>query len=265
MTYQCNLLTSMLEEDGTTLLSALANSKDGQLDIFQSDVVKDIIQYKWNCYAARSHWFSGLVYLGYTVVLALYINDIYLREEEFDPTTGIRLNPPPNKPLLLALGILLVRAVQIDMTQCWAAGLHYFDDPWNLNDLLNIGLGYWNIYNQLYSGTLELVTKLVLIGVLFSCLIKVFFFMRIVEKFSYIVTMILSVFVDLKTFIVFYFILILMFSLIFDIISRNPSDEYSKIGPFMGNLMATLRLSLGDFDFGVLEEADPAHGALSRD
>ena len=226
MTYQCNLLTSMIEEGDITLLSALANSKEGQLDIFESDVVRDIIQYKWNCYAARSHWLSGLVYLGYTVVLAMYINDIYLKTEKFDPKTGIRLNPPPNKPLLLALGILLLRAVQIDLTQFRVAGLHYFDDLWNLNDLLNIGLGYWNIYNQLYSGTLELVTKLVMIGVLLSCLLKVFFFMRIVEKFSYIVTMILSVFIDLRTFITFYFILILMFSLIFDIISRNPSDEY---------------------------------------
>ena len=94
---------------------------------------------------------------------------------------------------------------------------------------------------------------------------KVFFFMRIVEKFSYIVTMILSVFIDLQTFIVFYFILILMFSLIFDIISRNPAGEYEKIGAFMGNLMSTLRLSLGDFDFGVLEEDNIKKGALTKD
>lgn len=33
----------------------------------------------------------------------------------------------------------------------------------------------------------------------------------------------------------------------------------------MGNLMATLRLSLGDFDFGVLEEDDMSKGALSKD
>jgi len=38
--------------------------------------------------------------------------------------------------------------------------------------MLNIGLGYWNIYNQLYSGTLELVTKLVLIAVIIVCLLN---------------------------------------------------------------------------------------------
>lgn len=131
--------------------------------------------------------------------------------------------------------------------------------------MLNIGLGYWNIYNQLYSGTLELVTKLVLIAVIIVCLLKLFFYMRVVERFSYIVTMIISVFSDLRTFLTFYGILILMFSLIFDVISRNPAPEYAKIGPFVGNVFTTLRLSLGDFDFGVLEEVDPKKGGLDSD
>jgi hypothetical protein len=154
MNYQCNLLTSMLEEDGVTLLSALANSTDAQLDIFNTDVVRDIIQYKWNCYAARSHWLSGVLYLGYTLVLAMYINDIYLKDEVF--IDNVRQNPPPNKPLLIALGVLLLRAVQIDLTQMKVSGLEYFDDVWNFNDLINIGFGYWNISNQLFEGTLEL-------------------------------------------------------------------------------------------------------------
>jgi hypothetical protein len=263
MTYQCNLLTSMQEEDGYSLLNALANSTEDQLDIFEADVVRDMIQYKWNCYAARAHWLSGVIYLGYTVTLALYIDDIYLRDEVF---VGVaRQNPEANTNLLIVLGVLLLRAVVIDMTQLRVAGAQYFEDTWNYVDMLNIGLGYWNIYNQLYSGTLELVTKLVLIGVIIVCLLKLFFYMRIIESFSYIVTMIMSVFSDLQTFLAFYGILILMFSLIFDIISKNPAAEYAQIGPFVGNLFTTLRLSLGDFDFGVLEETDAKKGALDSD
>lgn len=222
-----------------------------------------MIQYKWNSYAARAHWLSAAIYLGYTGTLALYINDIYLRDEKF--VNGIRINPPPNTNLLIALGILLIRAVLIDGKQVMVEGLEYFEDPWNYVDVLNVGLGYWNIYNQLYSGTLELVTKLVLVGVILAGLLKLFFFMRIVERFSYIVTMITSVFADLQTFLLFYFILIVMFSLVFDLISTNPAPEYAKVGPFVGNLFATLRLSLGDFDFGVLVETDPENGALSKE
>jgi len=44
-----------------------------------------------------------------------------------------------------------------------------------------------------------------------------------------------------------------MFSAVFDVIAKNDADEYKNLGPFMGNVMTTLRLSLGDFDFGVLE------------
>jgi len=109
MTYQCNLLTSMEAEDGFTLLNALANSTDDQLDIFEADVVRDLIQYKWNNYAARAHWLSGAIYLGYTVALALYINDIYLRDEVF--VNKVRQNPPANTNLLIVLGVLLLRAV----------------------------------------------------------------------------------------------------------------------------------------------------------
>jgi len=82
---------------------------------------------------------------------------------------------------------------------------------------------------------------------------KTFFFMRIVSSFSYIVTMIINVVYDLKVFLLFFTILIIMFSAVFDVIAKNEAAEYKHLGPFMGNVMTTLRLSLGDFDFGVLE------------
>jgi len=45
-----------------------------------------------------------------------------------------------------------------------------------------------------------------------------------------------------------------MFSLVFDVIAVNRSEEYDAIGYFMGNVVTTLRLSLGDFDFSVLTD-----------
>ena len=91
-----------------------------------------------------------------------------------------------------------------------------------------------------------------MICVILICMIKTFFFMRIVMRFSYIVTMIINVVGDLKVFLLFFVILIVMCSMIFDVISIPNADEYAKIGYFWGNIMTTLRLSLGDFDFGVL-------------
>jgi len=48
-----------------------------------------------------------------------------------------------------------------------------------------------------------------------------------------------------------------MFSLVFSILAVNRSEEYNHIGHFMGNVFTTLRLSLGDFDFSILQ--DPAY------
>jgi hypothetical protein len=83
---------------------------------------------------------------------------------------------------------------------------------------------------------------------------KTFFFMRIFMAYSYIVTMIVNVVADLKVFLLFFTILIIMFSAIFDVIAKSNADEYSKVGPFLANFFLTLRLSLGDFDFGVLTD-----------
>lgn len=84
-------------------------------------------------------------------------------------------------------------------------------------------------------------------------LLKTFFYLKIIKSYSYIVTMILGVVSDLLIYIVFYIIIVLMFSMMLDVIGRNRSDEYSKIGWFMGNFMSTMRLSFGDFDFSLID------------
>ena len=82
---------------------------------------------------------------------------------------------------------------------------------------------------------------------------KTFAYMRIFKEFSSIVTMINCVIIDLRIFMVFFSILIVFFSIILDVIGRNKSAEYEKVGYFTGGLLTTLRLSLGDFDFTLIE------------
>ena len=135
-------------------------------------------------------------------------------------------------------------------------GLVYFTEAWNYADILNIATGFFNIYSQVYLGTWSLTSKISMIIVIFICMAKTFFFMRIVKAFSYIVTMIFGVVGDLRVFLLFFVILIVMCSMIFDVIAINNADEYKYIGPYFGNMMSTLRLSLGDFDFGVLTDSD---------
>lgn len=69
--------------------------------------------------------------------------------------------------------------------------------------------------------------------------------------------MIMNVVADLRIFMIFFFILIMMFSMIFDVIAPNKADEYKYVGYYWGNILTTLRLSLGDFDFSVLSATGP--------
>lgn len=48
--YQLNLITSVSEEDGP-LMNAVANSDE--LGIFKTDMIMDMIDYKWNTFAKR--------------------------------------------------------------------------------------------------------------------------------------------------------------------------------------------------------------------
>lgn len=181
-----------------------------------------------------------------------YISDIFLRDETYDKA-GKRISPQPNKDVLYAMCVCLIYPLVYDGTQMVKQGSEYLQDIWNYVDIMHIGLGYFNCYSQMFNDTWGLLSKITIIFVILICLLKTFFFMRIIQSFSYIVTMIMSVVADLKVFMIFFTILILMFSMVFDVIAKNDAAEYQHVGWFMGNFLTTLRLSLGDFDFGVLE------------
>ena len=58
---------------------------------------------------------------------------------------------------------------------------------------------------------------------------------------------------DLRHFALFFTILIAMLSLLFGIIGLGKNDRYEVVGPFVGNLMETLKLSMGDTE--VIDES----------
>ena len=120
------------------------------------------------------------------------------------------------------------------------------------------------------------VSTIFMILVTFLMLIKTFFFLRIFNNLSYIVTMMKRVFYDLRVFILCYSILILMFSAVLGILRyenfelssdpvvrairsspTSPGKEYKHIGVFIANFSTVTRISLGDFDFSSSVLLDP--------
>jgi hypothetical protein len=84
-------------------------------------------------------------------------------------------------------------------------------------------------------------------------LAKTFQFMKIVLAFSYIVTMIINVIINLNNFILYFLIQVVFFAMTFSVVAKHDFGEYKEIGPFWGNIIYAMRLSLGNFEFGVFE------------
>jgi hypothetical protein len=87
-------------------------------------------------------------------------------------------------------------------------------------------MGYYSIFNQVNMKPDAIRSKSIMIVNIFTCLIKTFFYMRVVKSFSFIVTMLVNVIKDLLVFMLFFAILVTMFSLVFGIVAANHSPEY---------------------------------------
>ena len=74
--------------------------------------------------------------------------------------------------------------------------------------------------------------------VLFLALVKLMFFLRIFDSLSYLVTLLRSVINDLYIFMLFYFILLFMFSLILGVLGVNnftrKPDKFDENKPYPG-------------------------------
>lgn len=116
-------------------------------------------------------------------------------------------------------------------------------------------------------------------------LAKTFFFLRIFDLLSPIVTMLTNVINDLQVFIGLYTLLIVLFSLLLGILGvgnpniegkfrtyfgegaeeiygEMPGEEYLSVGLFIANILATLRMSFGDFDFEAAVLLDDAENNM---
>jgi hypothetical protein len=99
-------------------------------------------------------------------------------------------------------------------------------------------------------------------------LVKTFFFLRIFQSLSFLVSMLSQVFLDLRPFFFFYGVLIVLFGVILAIIdfgnyefnddpvirtiqqtSTGPDKEYLMVDKLVAKFIVVLRVSIGDFGF----------------
>jgi len=90
-------------------------------------------------------------------------------------------------------------------------------------DLFHLTMGYTSLYYQIFYGPTHLASEIVMVLVVLVCLVKTFMYMKVIEQYSVIVTMLTNVLLDLGVFLTFYMILMLFLSQVFTIIV--PSNQ----------------------------------------
>ena len=77
--------------------------------------------------------------------------------------------------------------------------------------------------------------------------VKICFFLRIYDGFSFLVSMMRGVFLDLKYFIAFYVLVLMLFTMLFSILTLGLSETYNGM-PGVGYFLMSFRTSTGDFE-----------------
>jgi hypothetical protein len=176
--------------------------------------------------------------------------------------------------IILLLGILYPAIYEI--IQMFKIGLEdYFTDLGNYADLVyifgSVAMSFVHMSDPYSFGSKLLMSIIVILAIR-----RTFNFLRIFSVLSPIVTMLNNVIWDLRIFLTFYFILVTLFSLMYGVLGLGnvflkgafqnaynvnkddpdkppelsgsaPGVEYKKIGLFLGNILQTIRISMGDF------------------
>jgi len=66
----------MNESEDGTIMNAVANSDE--LRIFETDMIKEMIDYKWTSFARNIHYLGAFMHLLYIITLILYVNHTFL-------------------------------------------------------------------------------------------------------------------------------------------------------------------------------------------
>ena len=121
----------------------------------------------------------------------------------------------------------------------------YISDLWNLIDILMIIL-YVAVSIMFFFTLKNEIVRIIFCFLIILAFVKICFFLRIYDGMSFLVSMVQGVFLDLKYFLLFYFLVLILFNLLFQVLNTKLGDEYGKVGKFEYFLMS-FRLSTGDF------------------
>ncbi|CDW71819.1 wd-40 repeat protein [Stylonychia lemnae] len=249
-------LPHSLRSNPQELMKVLSETE--RADYFENMVIQSIIKFKWNQYAKSFYQNRFYIYL---IFMASFIFDIFYQtyasvksndgelpdQSKVEQDSEIQqLNMWLKISTKVICSIILAYFLGYELHQIRVQRRDYFKDGWNYFDFSHI-IAF--VVYCILDFTNENHDSVILIKILVIVLsfMKLFFFLRIYDGFSFLVQMMGGVFKDLKYFLIFFIIFILQFGMIFLVLFKAQSiDEYNGVNKLAYFLMA-FRISSGDF------------------
>eukprot|EP00347_Sterkiella_histriomuscorum_P003541 403363900 len=236
----------------------IKNLRDSpNLEYFETEFIQTILNFKWERYAKK--FFINQFYL-YLVFLISYILDLYFFTIHADAEQDSRSIIQQLVLKLTCIGYLLHQEYYELLMISRIGFVNYFNDLWNVIDqaltLLYFLIVIIDTQEITYDG----------IVIMHSCTLIIIFIklcevLRVFQGFSYQVSMLKAVFMDLRFFIMLYAFVVIVYGLIFTLLKIKTSDEnieYDGISYF-GYFVMAFRASTGDFQIDNIYQLDQTH------
>lgn len=172
-----------------------------EIDVFHTKVVQDIVNFWWYSFAKRTATIGFINHCFFVLILNIYVYQAYMKPRDLEALT----------PLIVCLIISIVYPAVYETVQMVMDGFEYFTEAWNQIQLLNIAVQIANIALAIELGPQHHATVFVVIALVFMVILNTFMYLRIVPALTPIVVMLSHVIYDLKAFLLFFIIKLIMF------------------------------------------------------
>ena len=158
-----------------------------EVEIFRAESIIELIKYKWDNYGFMWHFVGVIMHIIYLITITIFVKNVYVDTDEKDKGYFISI---------MLMGILY--PFIYDSIQLYRVGfVTYFSEFWNYTDILFIWLGLTNIITHYIYDIHRKENIYLQVFVILLAIVKTFFFMRVFESLSFIVTKLKRVIYDL--------------------------------------------------------------------
>eukprot|EP00347_Sterkiella_histriomuscorum_P001412 403372132 len=254
---QYNLINIPITMKSQDFIRNLIDSQN--LEYYETEFIQTVLNFKWDTYTNK--FFINQFYL-YLVFLISYVTDLYF----FTINAGVADEEDSRSIVqqlvlkLTCVGYLLLQEYYEFRMLRRIGYVEYATDLWNIIDqamtLLYFVIVIIDTQEIGYNGIVILHSVMLILVFIKLCEI-----LRVFQGFSYQVSMLKAVFMDLRYFIMLYGFVLIVYGLIFTLLKiKTSSDniEYEGINYF-GYFIMAFRASTGDFQIDNFYELEDTH------